>query len=100
MNRAVIALDREIIRAMNKLLNDEEFKSSEREESLKAFRSRKVIARTDVEEWPGEWDRSFVPQHGPGFFCAVSQTSYTELASALHAVATGQFHGPLSWIFL
>ena len=43
MNRAVIALNREIIRAMHKLLNDEEFNSSEREESLEAFKSGKVI---------------------------------------------------------
>ena len=46
----MIALSREIVRAMHKLLNDEELNPSEREESLKAFKSRKVVARIDVGE--------------------------------------------------
>lgn len=46
----MIALSREIVRAMHKLLNDEEFNPSEREESLKSFKSGKVITRIDVGE--------------------------------------------------
>lgn len=43
-------LSREIIRAMYKLLNKEEFNVSEREGSWKACRSGKVIIGTDVGE--------------------------------------------------
>lgn len=46
----MIALGKEIVRAVCKLLNNVEFNPSEREESLKVFKSGKGITSIDVGE--------------------------------------------------